>query len=75
MRSRCIRCCISMKLALPMPSCPIPAIPPKPPRPKGDWEASGGGAVEELEALGDRVQEEQEAGGMGRRQEAVGSRQ
>ena len=41
-KSLCILCCISMKLADPIPRFPMPGIPPKPPIPKGDWEISGG---------------------------------
>jgi hypothetical protein len=45
MRSRCIRCCISMKLAEPMPIWPMPGIPPNAPRLKGDWAGSAGGGT------------------------------
>ena len=43
-RSRCILCCISIKLAEPMPRLPSPGIPPKPPRPKGEAPMSAGAA-------------------------------
>ena len=42
----CILCCISMKLAEPMPRLPMPAMPPKPPSPKGDCPTLGGGGAE-----------------------------
>ncbi len=45
-RSRCIRCCISMKFADPIPRFPSPGIPPKPPRPNGDAPMSAGLAEE-----------------------------
>jgi hypothetical protein len=41
-RSRCILCCISMKLAEPMPRFPSPGMPPKPPMPKGEAPISAG---------------------------------
>lgn len=39
--SRCNLCCISIKLADPIPSSLRPARPPIPPRPKGVWDTSG----------------------------------
>ena len=42
----CILCCISMKLAEPIPRLPMPAIPPNPPSPKGDCPTLGGGGAE-----------------------------
>ena len=42
-----------------MPRLPIPAIPPNPPRPKGEAAGSGGGAPG-VEVLGEEVEVENE---------------